>query len=172
MQALVLAQLLIENSQNKIDFWQVLEQKSAFTEGVLASNVLFWNQFLNLKIAAGMFVAIKGPLESFFTKTYLLPVRSELDYIEQRVKLISDCKKLLKKYPKNSAEYDDIDNALWLLKFQLFGFGQRLITDDKILYGLIALKESGSLENAQIAEKIKRFAEKSPRLASIISEFF
>ena len=159
-------------SAKKLDFWQILEQKSAFSEGTIASEVLFLNNFLNWKISAQMFFATLSPLESFLSQNYLSPIKTELDYIEQRARLISKCRQLMNELNPNSAEFEEVENVFWLLSFQLYGFGQKLIEDGKILYGLIALREAGILEKETVRERLKKIAVQNSKAASVISEFF
>lgn len=155
----------------RVNFWQILEGKSAYSEGIIANDVLFLNHFLNLKISPNLFFATKSPLERFLTDIYLFPITTELDYIEQRVELISQHRKLQNNFDKNSTEFEEIDDILWLLRFQLYGFGQKLIADGKILYGLIALKESGVLEKETVREGLQKLAQNYPKYQSVISEF-
>ena len=161
----------LDTSPKRIDFWQILEGKSAFSEGLIASDIFFVNNFLNLKIAANLFFATCSPLQDFFESEYLSPVKTELDYIEQRVNLISKCKILIEDFDKNSQEFSQLDEVIWLLKFQLYGFGQRLIANDKILYGLIALKEAGVLEKEKVKRKLTTLAGENPHISSLVFEF-
>lgn len=171
MQDLTNQRTISGNFKNKIDFWQVLENKSAFTEGTIACDILFLNQFVNLKISAGMFISTNSPLENLLSQTYLSPVQTELDYIELRVNLLSKCKNLMKKFNQNSDEFAQLEKIAWLLRFQLYGFGQKLFQVGKILYALIAFRESGILEKPQMKEKFEKLAKENPDFASIISEF-
>lgn len=155
----------------KLNLWQILEDKSAFTEGVLASEVLFWNYFVNLKILPNLFFSTQSPLEKFLENIYQSPIKTELDYIEQRAKLISKCRQLINELPKNSQDFQEVENVFWLLRFQLYGFGQKLVTDGKILYGLIALREAGILEKEKVRQRLRKIACQNSKAASVISEF-
>lgn len=161
----------VDQSSKKINLWEILEQKSAFSEGTIATDVFVLNNFLNLKISGQMFFSTQGPLESFFENEYLSPVKTELDYIEQRVNLISKCKILMEDFDKNSQEFSQLDEVIWLLKFQLYGFGQRLIQDGKTLYGLIALKEAEVLKKEKVKQKLADIARENPQISSMVFEF-
>lgn len=157
----------------KIDFWQILEFKSAKTEGSLASFILTLANSENLQVPARMFFSTKSPLETFLPQVFEFnrPIRNDLEYLEDRARLLSLCRRLQVEHDSNQAAYQDFENMKWLVKFQLYGFSEHCFERQSYLLGLLALKEAELLDKWQTREKLLKLAKKDKSATKIISEF-
>lgn len=166
-------QIIDRQDSNKINFWQILELKSAKTEGSLVSFILSLAKLENLKIPSRMFFSTKSPLESFLPQVFEFnrPIGNDLEYLEDRARLLSLCRRLQAEYDGSKEAYQDFENIKWLLKFQLYGFADHCFQRRSYLLGLLALKEAELLEKWQIRDKLSGLAKKDGKAAKIISEF-
>lgn len=160
-------------SGGNVNPWQLLEFKSARSEGVLASLILSIAREENLSLRSRLFYATGSPLEYFLPNAaeFNKPLGSDLEYLEDRARLLSLCRRLQVQYESSREARTDIENIKWLLKFQLYGFCLNCFENRKYLIGLLALKEAELLERWQIKKTLSEIAKKDKKAKSTIAEF-
>jgi len=163
----------LASQSSNTNFWQILQMKSAWTEGILASFILTYAQDENLSLKARLFFSTQNPLEEFFPKTpqFNRPLTTNLDYLEERARLLSLCRRLQSGLDSRTGKYQQIENIKWLLRFQLYGFAEACIKRGKLLFSLLALKEAELLDKEPIREKLFQFCRENPTYWSLIEEF-
>lgn len=160
-------------NEERFSLWQLLEFKSAKTEGLIASIVLSIAQSENLKIPARMFFATKSPLEFFLPQSsdFDRPIGSDLEYLAERARLLSLCRRLQTEHEENQNAFSDFENIKWLIKFQLYGFFEHCFQKGRYLFGLLALKEAELLDKWQVRTRLSNLSKKDEKTAKIIAEF-
>lgn len=155
-------------TQKKSSLFEILEYKSAKTEGILASLILSLAQAEQLSVSSRMFFAAKSPSEAFLRDTleFKAKISSDLEYIVERARLLSICRRI---YSEKNA--NEIESIKWLLKFQLYGFFEACFREEKYLLGLIALREAELLSRWQVRKKLQTVSERSEKAKNAISEF-
>jgi len=155
------------------NFWQIFQMKSAFTEGLLTSHILALAFEENLSFKARMFFSTQSPLEKFLPEIpeFNRPLSTNLEYLEERARLLSLCRRLQANLFKNDEKYQVVENIKWLLRFQLYGFAEVCIKSGKLLFCLLALKEAELLDKEPIKEKLLQFGQDNPSYKSLIEEF-
>jgi len=155
------------------NFWQILQMKSARTEGLLASFILTCAQEENLSLGARLFFSTLSPLEEFLPEIpeFNRPLSTSLGYLAERARLLSICRKLQADLTVETQGYHHIENIKWLLRFQLYGFADACIKSGKLLFCLLALKEAELLDKETVKERLLRFGQENPSYESLIEEF-
>jgi hypothetical protein len=155
------------------NFWQILQFKSAHTEGLLASFILTCAQEENLSLGARLFFSTQSPLEEFLPEIpeFNRPLSTNLGYLEERARLLSFCRGLQAKFQAETKKYQYIENIKWLLRFQLYGFADACFKKGKILFSLLALKEAELLDREPIKGSLLHFSQENPSYRNLIEEF-
>jgi hypothetical protein len=163
----------IASQATDTNFWQILQLKSARTEGLLTSFILTCAHEENLSLEARLFFSTLSPLEKFLPETpeFNRPLNTNLEYLAERARLLSLCRRMQVGLTAMSQRHSHIENIKWLLRFQLYGFADACMKSGKLLLCLLALKEAELLNKKCIRENLSQLVQKNPSHRSLIEEF-